>query len=158
LIAGCGNSELSAHMWADGFHSLLSVDYSAVVVEQMRSLYANEPALAAQFEVGDVRDLRSLATCRSDGCFDAVVDKGTLDAILCGSDSNRNATAMLAEMHRLLAPASPSLGRGGGVLFVITYGQPSSRLPLLERKQFAWTVTHVPLGTTRFMYCCRRKG
>jgi len=150
LIAGCGNSELSAHMWTDGFRGLVSVDYSGVVVEKMRSLYAAEPTLADQFLVGDVRDLRSLAACRADGCVDAVIDKGTLDAILCGADSARNGGSMLAEMHRLLAP--------GGVLIVITYGQPSSRLPLLERKQFAWSVSHVPLGPTRFMYVCKKRG
>jgi hypothetical protein len=45
----------------------------------------------------------------------------------------------------------------GGVMLVITYGQPTSRLPILERKQYSWSVTNVALGPTRFMYACKKK-
>jgi SAM-dependent methyltransferase len=176
LIAGCGNSELSAHLWQGGFHNLISVDYSDIVISKMKSLYAassaelaaaSSPAaasdagtapsssasfdgLAATFHVGDCRDLRPLACCKADESFQCILDKGTLDAILCGNESNKSSTAFLAEMHRLLRP--------GGALIVITYGQPSSRLPILERKQFGWRVEHVVLGVTRFMYVCRKKA
>ena len=44
-----------------------------------------------------------------------------------------------------------------GVMLVITYGQPTSRLPILERKQYSWSVTNVALGPTRFMYACKKK-
>lgn len=47
--------------------------------------------------------LQSDVLCLSfpDGSFDAVVDKGTLDALLCrGVD---NAQAMAVEMHRVLS-------------------------------------------------------
>jgi hypothetical protein len=50
-----------------------------------------------------------------------------------------------------------SLSAAGGVFLVITYGQPSARLPHLERKQYSWNVTHVALGTTRFMYACQKR-
>lgn len=151
LIVGCGNSELSEHLWRDGFTSQLSVDYSEVVIAKMRELYAATPALASTFLVGDCRDLKSLAAdgMREGGCFEVIIDKGTLDAIMCGADSNKNAAAMIAEMHRLLRP--------GGVLLVITYGQPTARLPHLERKQYQWTVTQQSLGPTRYMYVCKKR-
>lgn len=56
-----------------------------------------------------------------DGSFDAVVDKGTLDALLCGSAED--AHSMVAEMHRVL--------RKGGVYFQISAEDPEARLELL---------------------------
>lgn len=55
----------------------------------------------------------------SDGSFDAVVDKGTLDALLCrGVD---NAQAMVVEMYRILSKGGVFLqvnGRDTGENFV----------------------------------------
>lgn len=45
----------------------------------------------------DVRDMKY-----KDETFDVILDKGTLDAILCGSDSAKNAGQMLAESQRIL--------------------------------------------------------
>jgi RAT1-interacting protein len=95
-------------MFVDGFTNTLSVDYSQVVIEKMRSLYEQSPALADTFVVGDCRDLRK--QCR-EGEFDVILDKGTLDAILCGTDSNKHSAAMLAEMHRLLRPGECRAGQ-----------------------------------------------
>ena len=39
-----------------------------------------------------------------DATFDAAVDKGTLDAILCGENSTANAQKMLSELYRVLVP------------------------------------------------------
>lgn len=66
LVVGCGNSPLSADLFEDGFRDLLSVDYSEVVVGQMRRRF---PAL--RFEVMDVRDTRQPAAS-----YDCIVDKG----------------------------------------------------------------------------------
>ena len=49
-----------------------------------------------------------------DGSFDAVIDKGTFDSILCGDGSGPNAAQMLAEIHRVLAP--------NGVYICVSYG------------------------------------
>ena len=51
-----------------------------------------------------------------DGSFDAVIDKGTFDSVLCGDGSGPNADLMLNEIHRVLSPS--------GVYICITYGQP----------------------------------
>ncbi|CAM9137178.1 unnamed protein product [Scytosiphon promiscuus] len=56
-----------------------------------------------------------------DGTFDAIVDKGTLDALLCRSVED--AHLMVAEMHRIL--------RKGGVYFQISAEDPDARLELL---------------------------
>lgn len=145
LIVGCGNSELSAHMWLDGLTNLVSVDYSEVVILKMKLLYDSQPDLAATFQVADCRYMDDTP----DGAYDVIVDKGTLDALLCGSDSHKHQLALLVELHRVLKP--------GGVFLLITYGQTTSRLPYLERPTYDWDVTHVALGPTRFLYACVKR-
>ncbi|KAJ6899702.1 hypothetical protein NC652_025989 [Populus alba x Populus x berolinensis] len=44
----------------------------------------------------DVRDMSEFQS----GSFNAVIDKGTLDSILCGNDSRKNAPRMLKEVWR----------------------------------------------------------
>jgi len=36
LNVGCGNSDLSADMYDDGFQNIVNVDFSEVVIEEMR--------------------------------------------------------------------------------------------------------------------------
>ena len=131
-------------MWADGFTNTTSVDYSEVVISKMHMLYAADPQLAKSFVVGDCRDMPNFG----DGEFDVILDKGTLDAILCGADSNKHQNTMLTELNRLL--------KRGGVFVLITYGQPSSRLPYLEKAKYCWSVEHRALGPTRFIYSAKR--
>lgn len=128
-------------MYDDGFVDMLSVDYSEVVIEKMRNANADLPEL--KFEVQDAREMRI-----DNESVDVIIDKGTLDAILCGSESSKNAGAMLYECHRVLKP--------GGVLIVITYGQPPSRLNYLEKPRLTWRVQHEVLGGTRYMFVCRK--
>jgi ubiquinone/menaquinone biosynthesis C-methylase UbiE len=86
-----------------------------------------------------------------DDCsFDVLIDKGTLDAILCGAESARHATAMLTECARVM--------KGDGVLCIVTYGAPSSRLSYLEQTRYGWEVTYEMLGGTRYLYVCRKSA
>lgn len=55
------------------------------------------------------------------GTFDAVVDKGTLDALLCGSVDD--AREMVTEMHRVLCT--------GGAYVQVSAEDPEARLDLL---------------------------
>jgi hypothetical protein len=36
-MEGCGNSDASAHMYADGFVNIVNIDFSEVVIEEMRA-------------------------------------------------------------------------------------------------------------------------
>ena len=63
----------------------------------------------------DVRQLQY-----QDGTFDAVIDKGTFDSILCGDGSGPNAEQMLKEIHRVLAPQ--------GVYICVSYGVKQQRI------------------------------
>jgi ubiquinone/menaquinone biosynthesis C-methylase UbiE len=81
-------------------------------------------------------DARQLAF--EDSSFDVIVDKGTLDAILCSNESVPSSTAMLGECSRCLKP--------GGRLFVVTYGAPATRLNHLEQQRLKWDVKHASIG------------
>ncbi|KAF1795848.1 S-adenosyl-L-methionine-dependent methyltransferase [Phytophthora cactorum] len=97
LVVGCGNSALSADLAADGFLSLLSVDFSARVIDEMRRKH---PAL--QWQVMDMTDMRAL----EDASFDLVMDKGALDALMAEDtpEIKRDASKMLREVRRVLSP------------------------------------------------------
>jgi hypothetical protein len=41
IILGCGNSELGEHMLKDGFTLIANVDFSSVVIHQMKKMYTD---------------------------------------------------------------------------------------------------------------------
>lgn len=55
-----------------------------------------------------------------DESFNAVIDKGTLDSVLCGEGSTANVAKMCMEISRVLKP--------NGVYFICSYGVPDNRL------------------------------
>lgn len=65
--------------------------------------------------------------------FDFIVDKSTIDAILCGECSFINVAKMLREVDRVL--------KVGGVYMVISYGQPENRIFHFERDFLNFDVT-----------------
>ena len=69
-----------------------------------------------------------------DASFDVIIDKGTLDAMLCGERSMAHADDMCLQVSRVLAQ--------GGVFVEVSYGQPEDRLLYLEKKKFHWAVEH----------------
>lgn len=72
-------------MYEDGYQHIMNIDISFTVVKQMQEMYKEKiPNLS--FKQMDVRSLQY-----DDGTFDAVVDKGTFDSILCGDGSGPNA-------------------------------------------------------------------
>ena len=78
VCTGCGNSSLSEDMYRDGFHNITNVDYSTVVVENMKN--RSEAARSMQWLVMDIRDMKKFES----GSFDIVIEKATLDALLVG--------------------------------------------------------------------------
>ena len=98
LMAGCGNSRLSEDMFEDGFANISNVDISRVVIDQMGDKYKDKPALT--FQQMNVCSLEF-----PDESFDAVIVKGTMDAILCGEGSTANVAKMCMEVSRVLKPS-----------------------------------------------------
>ena len=102
-----------------------------------------------------------------DGAFNAVVDKGTLDSILCGEGSTNNVAKALSEVQRVLTD--------DGVYMFISYGVPKNRLSYLETDECkaVWSVTVKQVakpsvstaqqptedsGNVHYIYICKKNG
>ncbi|KAF7316464.1 Methyltransf-25 domain-containing protein [Mycena indigotica] len=128
LMLGCGNSTLSQDMYDDGYKNIVNVDYSGVVVEQMRARHAEKRPELEWLEM-DVRDLKF-----PDASFDVAIDKGTMDAMMTAKGDVwdppqqvvDDCTAEVDETIRCLKKPS-------GVFIYLTFGQPHFRRRYLTR-------------------------
>ncbi|XP_042463174.1 EEF1A lysine methyltransferase 4-like isoform X1 [Zingiber officinale] len=127
LMVGCGNALMSEDMVMDGYVSISNIDISSVVIEMMIKKYEHIPQL--EYMLMDARDM----TFFNDESFDCVMDKGTLDSLMCGVDAPLSASRMLEEINRLL--------RLGGIYMLITYGDPSVRIPYINQPGCNWEIT-----------------
>lgn len=64
----------------------------------MNACRSGNSACQMSFQVVDCRHMPMF----EDDCFSAVLDKGTMDAMLCAEDDTGNAAKMLAETYRVL--------------------------------------------------------
>jgi ubiquinone/menaquinone biosynthesis C-methylase UbiE len=90
LVVGCGNSELSEQLYDVGYRHLTNIDISETVVNNMNQKNAKQrPDLTFQ-------KVDATQTPYEDGSYQAVLDKGTLDAM--ASQEGALAGRMLAEV------------------------------------------------------------
>lgn len=74
-------------MFDEGYQHITNIDISFTCVKQMQDLYREKyPTLT--YKQMDVRQMNPQI---ADETFDAVIDKGTFDSILCGDGSGPNA-------------------------------------------------------------------
>lgn len=115
LQIGVGSSRLQEEMVTLGkYEDITNVDYSTVAIGNLKELHKSIEQL--KYSVADCRSMPQY----KDSSFDAVIDKGTMDAILCGDQSVENCRRLFAECSRVIRP--------GGTMISITYGDPLSRL------------------------------
>lgn len=126
LMVGCGNAVMSEDMVKDGYENIMNVDISCVAIEMMRRKYEHIPQL--KYLQMDVRDMGFFL----DDSFDSVIDKGTLDSLMCGTDAPISASQMLGEVSRILKP--------GGIYMLITYGDPTARMSHINRPAYNWKI------------------
>mmetsp|Transcript_5592 Transcript_5592/g.7083 ORF Transcript_5592/g.7083 Transcript_5592/m.7083 type:complete len:208 (-) Transcript_5592:1483-2106(-) len=126
LMLGCGNSRLTEDMYVDGFTSIANIDISKVVIDQMTEKHKDKTTLTWQV-------MNACHLDYPDETFDCIIDKGTMDSILCGEGSTGNVAKMCSECVRVLKP--------NGVFIMISYGVPDNRLGYLESEEYPWQVS-----------------
>eukprot|EP00922_Rhytidocystis_sp_ex-Travisia-forbesii_P007128 GHVS01010404.1.p1 GENE.GHVS01010404.1~~GHVS01010404.1.p1 ORF type:complete len:227 (+),score=25.96 GHVS01010404.1:205-885(+) len=161
LMVGCGNSMLSEDMYNEGFKNMTNIDISGVVIKAMNLKY-NGP----QFSGMTYKQLNCLAMPEiADEAYPVVIDKGTVDSVLCGEGSTSNVQKMLREISRVL--------QSGGVFICVSYGQPAYRLSYLQREELLWSVkiqtvqkpssavsaalTQEEADAVHYVYICRKQ-
>jgi ubiquinone/menaquinone biosynthesis C-methylase UbiE len=122
-------------MYDDGYHDIVNIDISDVVIKQMKERNLTRPKM--QWLTMD-----ALQTKFEDETFDAIVDKSTLDAILCGDFSFYNAAKMLHEMQRIM--------KTGGHYISISYGKPETRVHHFTRKHLDFEISCFVLNSKYF--------
>ena len=114
LMVGCGSSKLSNQMYLSNYKNITNVDISEIVIQKMKKQY---PEM-------EWKEMDATKMSFENNSFDCVIDKGTLDAIMCGNDPIPPAN-LIKEMHRVT--------KQGGYFCIITHGEPETRLNYFEK-------------------------
>lgn len=126
LVVGCGNSKLSEDMYDAGITDITNIDISEVVIKKMsaRNFEKRPHMVFTQMDM--------LAMSFSDGSFDCVLDKGTLDAIYSNTDdvTVTKVDRMWGEVARVL--------KVGGRYVCITLAQEHILTSLLLHFKSGW--------------------
>lgn len=85
-----------------------------------------------------------------DESFNTVIDKGTLDSVLCGEGSTANVAKMCMEISRVLKP--------NGVYFICSYGVPYNRLQVRQEKGRESCLSETRWPRSASVCACRQGG
>ena len=149
LNIGCGNSEFSEKMYDEGYTHNYNIDICQNVIEFMKT--RNKDRKGLHFDVMDASDM-----AYKDETFDLVIDKSTIDAILCGDHGFMLVAKMLKEISRVL--------KTGGYYIIISYGNPETRMVHLERDHLAFEIQIYTIKRqdddeqekTHYVYICKK--
>ena len=100
-----------------GFSKVINIDISDVLISQMKSKYQNNSHL--EWFAMDCTNLTF-----DSNYFDYVVDKGTIDALYCNSESTQLISKTMDEVERVL--------KFDGFYFVISFGNLKSRSFIIQ--------------------------
>ena len=114
LMVGCGNSLMSNQMVKDGYKDITNIDISDIVIEKMKKEYPDEIFM----------EMDATNMTFEDNKFDCVIDKGTLDALMC-SEGIDLPKKLIQEMYRVT--------KIGGYFTIVTHGDPECRVSLFEK-------------------------
>ncbi|EDO44209.1 predicted protein [Nematostella vectensis] len=152
LILGCGNSGLSEDMYNEGYTDITNIDYSPIVIENMkRKCHAMR---GMEWKVMDITKLDF-----PPNSFDVVIEKATLDALLVAEKDPWNPSVeALKTMECVLSKVSEILEPAGHFMSM-TFSQPNFRLPFLARSCYNWSISVQTYGESfHFFFFLMEKG
>ncbi|KAF7457076.1 spermine/spermidine synthase family,related protein [Cryptosporidium felis] len=120
LHVGCGNSTLATKLYDEGFRNITNIDFSREVIEVMRE--RNKKRKELEWICMDIeKDFGEyVEKDENKGKFDAIIDKGFLDAFL--SDSITDTPSSKAKLVNFLTSSLELLATNGRYI-LITLGQ-----------------------------------
>lgn len=116
-------------MYHDGYKFMEAVDLSPIICAQMKQSWASEYPLMV-YQQGDAMALQTTFEPKS---FNCIIDKGTIDAILCGYDSSPNAELAMDGIYKTLM--------NRGIFICVSYGTEDMRMEYLEKPEFDWKIS-----------------
>jgi len=129
LNIGCGNSLMSEQMVEDGYSDITNIDFSEIAIRIMNKRTKLEPKWNKLIYL----HMDAAKLDFPNESFDAIIDKGTIDAQLCAKlTAKENITAMVDEAFRVLKP--------GGVFFVVSFYKDLG-IMFFTKKGYAWSIT-----------------
>jgi len=125
LMVGCGNSRLPRVVLDvnDGSTKLTCLDSSGTCLEQLVTQFQSEEEKPSMV-CGDAVELHKTLG-NPENQFDIIVDKGLLDALLCGEGWN-------GPVERLMLGAIQRLRGPGSRYLLVSYRLPSSTMDFLK--------------------------
>ncbi|KIK61663.1 hypothetical protein GYMLUDRAFT_73176 [Collybiopsis luxurians FD-317 M1] len=122
LMLGCGNSKMSAEMYDDGYHNIVNIDYSSVIIDKMKERY-RESRPGMEWHEMDVRQIRF-----DNDTFDVAIDKSTMDAIMSVKGDIWNPPQqVIDDCTKEVSEVIRILRKGKGLFLCFTFGQPHFR-------------------------------
>ncbi|OIW19191.1 hypothetical protein TanjilG_04934 [Lupinus angustifolius] len=136
LVPGCGNSRLSEYLYDAGFKLITNIDFSKVVISDMlRRNVRDRPGM--RWRVMDMTKMQF-----EDETFDAVIDKGGLDALMEPELGPKLGNQYLSEVKRVLKP--------GGKFVCLTLGESHVLGLLFSKFRLGWkmSISAIPLKSS----------
>lgn len=129
-------------MFEDGYQNIVNIDYSPTIVKAMEEKYK-------QLGIPIVCKYNSLLTDKQTDAlnmsefqnqeFNVVIDKGTMDSILCGENSVPIGDKLLKEVYRILSH--------DGVFICVSYGDEEHRKTILATQDWEVKIEKIPKPT-----------
>jgi SAM-dependent methyltransferase len=117
---------LPFEMYQEGFQDIVSIDFSRNAISEMNKKSGDKPGML--FMEMDVMEMSFPS-----GTFDVVIDKATLDSMLCGEGAIKTIQTMLQQIYRVLKP--------NGTFMMLSYAKSQLRLNFLKKKDFIWDIS-----------------
>jgi EEF1A lysine methyltransferase 4 len=135
LVVGCGNSNLPRFIHDQTPNiSITCLDSSQTCLDQLKTLHASDcPRMS--FLCGDAVNLSYTLDNGSCGSYDSIVDKGLVDALMCGEGWNGPVAQLFADVGKVLMP--------GGSYILVCYKLSASTREFLQQvgneASLSWT-------------------
>ncbi|KAH7829367.1 putative Endothelin-converting enzyme 2 C (Ece2C) [Monocercomonoides exilis] len=127
LYVGCGTSLLPDDMIEAGYESIDCIDWSQPCIEMMQRRHAQTSGIS--FQVMDATDMTTIDS----ESYDAVIEKGTLDCLICGQLDKSRAMKFLSEVHRIL--------KMNGTFISVSFREPEIHSHFYQIEEFTWTLS-----------------